>query len=68
MCSAGGRAVLRVLDQEHRQQHSAEVGEVLLGRLRGLAAKHELIGDVRGRGLMLGVELVRDRTTKVRVL
>lgn len=66
VCSAGGRAVLRVLDKERRQQHCAEVGGHLLGRLRSLAAKHDIIGDVRGAGLMIGVELVKDRKTKVR--
>lgn len=37
---------------------------MLLGRLRQLQQKHDIIGDVRGQGLMLGVEMVKDRTTK----
>jgi adenosylmethionine-8-amino-7-oxononanoate aminotransferase len=42
----------------------AQVGGLLLERLRGLQAKHDIIGDVRGQGLMLGVEMVADRGTK----
>jgi 4-aminobutyrate aminotransferase len=49
-------------------ENAATVGEHMLDRLRGLADKHPLIGDVRGKGLMIGVELVRDRATKERAV
>ncbi|XP_007048074.2 PREDICTED: alanine--glyoxylate aminotransferase 2 homolog 1, mitochondrial [Theobroma cacao] len=64
VCSAGGLAVLRVLDKEKRQAHCADVGSHLIGRLRSLQDRHDIIGDVRGRGLMVGVELVTDRKEK----
>lgn len=65
VCSAGGHAVLKVIDKEKRQENCAAVGGHLLKRLRDLQEKHQIIGDVRGKGLMIGVELVMDRCTKV---
>ncbi|CAN1257357.1 Alanine--glyoxylate aminotransferase 2 homolog 1, mitochondrial [Linum perenne] len=64
VCSAGGLAVLRVLDKEKRQQHCSDVGSHIIKRLGDLKEKHDIIGDVRGRGLMLGIELVSDRKEK----
>ncbi|KAG5136606.1 hypothetical protein JHK82_021337 [Glycine max] len=64
VCSAGGLAVLRVLDKEKRQAHCADVGSHLLERLRFLMERHDIIGNVRGRGLMVGIELVTDRDNK----
>ena len=61
---AAGQAVLEVIRDEGLQQRSAEIGEYLLSGMRQLAERHEQIGDVRGAGLFLGVELVTERATK----
>ena len=58
---AAGMAVLDVLEKEQLQASALKVGEHLKAGLRGLMKKHDLIGDVRGMGLMIGVELVTDR-------
>jgi 4-aminobutyrate aminotransferase len=46
--------------------HVRETGDHLLGRLHEMQARHPIMGDVRGRGLMVGVEIVRDLASKVR--
>lgn len=58
-----GLAVLNVVLEEELQAHALNVGEGMLAGLRDLMDRHELIGDVRGSGLFLGVELVSDRST-----
>jgi 4-aminobutyrate aminotransferase-like enzyme len=60
---AAGLATLRATIEENLQAHGLAVGKHLIAALRGLQAKHDLIGDVRGSGLFIGVELVRDRRT-----
>ena len=62
---AAGKAVLEVIDDEGLQSHAATLGNRFLEGLRDLQSRHEFIGDVRGRGLFLGIEFVRDRTGRV---
>jgi alanine-glyoxylate transaminase/(R)-3-amino-2-methylpropionate-pyruvate transaminase len=59
-----GLATLEVIDKENIQENAKKVGGHLKNRLNELQQRHRLIGEVRGLGLMLGVELVRDRKTK----
>lgn len=61
---AAGRAVLQVIAEDKVQQNAKDVGGALLERLRDLKQRHPAIGDVRGRGLMLAIEMVKDRKTK----
>lgn len=61
---AVGAAVLDVVRDEELQDHALRVGDHLISRLRALMDRHEIIGDVRGSGLFLGVELVRDRGSR----
>jgi alanine-glyoxylate transaminase/(R)-3-amino-2-methylpropionate-pyruvate transaminase len=61
---AAGRAVLRVIDEERLQQNSKTVGAALKATLTRLHQRHEIVGEVRGRGLMLAIELVADRRSK----
>ena len=64
---AAALVTIRLL-QEKYVQNAATVGEHLMNGFRDLQKKHAIIGDVRGRGLMLGVELVRDQKTKERAV
>jgi len=62
--SAIGKAVLEVIERENLQANALELGRHLFAGFERLKARHKIIGDVRGKGLMLGIEFVKDRTTK----
>lgn len=59
-----GLAVVRVLEQEHLVERARTMGDSLRARLLDLQQRHDVIGDVRGLGLLLGVELVKDRKSR----
>ncbi len=61
---AAGLAVLDVIETENLQQNALEVGQYLIDGLNDLATRHESIGDIRGSGLFLAVDLVNDRETR----
>jgi 4-aminobutyrate aminotransferase len=63
-------AAIATIDLLKRElmRNAADVGAYMLEGLRGLMDRHALIGDVRGKGLMIGIECVRDRTTKERAI
>ena len=61
---AAGRAVLKAIKEENLQENARIVGEQLLDGFRLLKEKYKLVGDVRGRGLMVGMEFVKDRKTR----
>jgi 4-aminobutyrate aminotransferase-like enzyme len=60
-----GLEVLAVMEREQRQPHAQRVGAYLLNGLAKLAERHALVGDVRGLGLFVGVELVADRDERI---
>lgn len=62
--SAIGHAVLEVIDRENLQANCLALGQHLLQGLEKLKARHSVIGEVRGQGLMVGIEFVKDRVTK----
>jgi alanine-glyoxylate transaminase/(R)-3-amino-2-methylpropionate-pyruvate transaminase len=61
---AQGAAVLDAIDREKLQANALKIGNQILTGLERLKPKHSLIGDARGKGLLLGIELVKDRATK----
>jgi len=64
VCASAALAVLDTIDGESLADNAASVGAHLQERLDGLKQKHAMIGDVRGRGLAIGVELVSSRQSK----
>jgi alanine-glyoxylate transaminase/(R)-3-amino-2-methylpropionate-pyruvate transaminase len=61
---AAGRAVLRVIDEDKMPENAKDTGDLLKQKLEKVRGRHDVIGDCRGRGLMVGVEFVKDRATK----
>jgi 4-aminobutyrate aminotransferase/(S)-3-amino-2-methylpropionate transaminase len=64
LAAAAGLAAVEAILEEKLVENSARVGALMLDSLKALQNKYRFIGDVRGRGLMIGIELVADRTTK----
>ena len=67
VCTAAGLAVLRTVLDGDLPSRAAQVGGALMEGLKRLAERHEMIGDVRGRGLAIGVDLVTDRESRAPV-
>ena len=64
LACAAALASLRIVEQENLPGNAGEVGRYFLDRLTEMAPRHRNIGDVRGKGLMIGIELVADKETK----
>jgi 4-aminobutyrate aminotransferase/(S)-3-amino-2-methylpropionate transaminase len=64
VAAAAALAVLDQIEKEGLLERSRTLGEKVLGRLREMQDRHEVIGEVRGRGMMTAIELVSDRGTK----
>ncbi|MBV8052255.1 MAG: acetyl ornithine aminotransferase family protein [Acidobacteriaceae bacterium] len=64
VCIAAALATLDVIESEKLLENATEVGAHMMKRMADWPSKHKLVGDVRGRGLMIGVEIVKDKKTK----
>jgi 4-aminobutyrate aminotransferase len=64
VCIAAALATLDVIEKEGLLKNSQVVGDHMMKRMAGWPKKHKIVGDVRGRGLMIGVEVVKDQTTR----
>ncbi|MGA7081337.1 MAG: acetyl ornithine aminotransferase family protein [Terriglobales bacterium] len=63
VCIAAALATLDVIENERLLKNSQEVGDYMMQRMADWPKKHKIVGDVRGRGLMIGVEIVKDQKT-----
>ena len=64
LAAAAGLAALEIIVKEDLVKNAERVGRVMLARLHAMKERFRCVGDVRGRGLLLGIDLVKDRTTK----
>src|SRR5207247_11446338 len=67
LAMACGLAALEVIDQENLVERSAKMGAVLMERIEGLKAKHSFIKEVRGKGLMVGIEFHEPNEFKLKM-
>jgi 4-aminobutyrate aminotransferase-like enzyme len=64
MACAAALASTEVIEEENLLEHAAHLGHVALRRMEQMKARHRIIGDVRAKGCLMGIELVKDRATK----
>lgn len=64
LCTAGSLAVLDIFKEEKLEENSAEIGKYMLERFQKMQRKSKYLGDVRGQGLVMGLEFVKDKKTK----
>jgi len=64
VCIAAALATLDVIEKEGLLRNSQEVGDHMMKRMASWPKKHKIVGDVRGRGLMIGVDIVKDQVTR----
>ncbi len=64
MACAAALATIEVIEEENLCERSAHLGQILLKRMKQMKSQHPIIGEVRGLGCLLGIELVKDKTSK----
>ncbi|MDI1248720.1 MAG: aminotransferase class III-fold pyridoxal phosphate-dependent enzyme [Lacunisphaera sp.] len=64
MACAAALAATEVIEEEELLPHAKKLGEIALVRMQRMLAEHKIVGDVRAKGCLMGIELVKDRTTK----
>jgi 4-aminobutyrate aminotransferase len=64
VCIAAAMATLDVIEREGLLRNSQEVGNHMMKRMADWPKKHKIVGDIRGRGLMIGVDIVKDQKTR----
>jgi 4-aminobutyrate aminotransferase-like enzyme len=64
MACAAALASLKVIEEEGLVERAASLGEFIMGKLREIRQRHPIVGDVRGKGCLLALELVKDRESK----
>jgi 4-aminobutyrate aminotransferase-like enzyme len=64
MACAAALASIEVIEEENLLDRSMHLGELALSRMRRMLTDHKIVGDVRAKGCLMGIELVKDRNTK----